>query len=125
MSVVDMHATAAQLDHAVAQAAQTGQVKFGVAVGAARPLGLDRGQHPVGANHLACGRIAHQQVLAVVIEQVDVMALDGLGQTCTELGGENRIPQALRFTNFVLMVSPADLNGALHAARQEVNLGLI
>ena len=125
MAVVNMHATAAQLDHAVAHATQTGQVKFGVAVGAARPLGLDRGQHPIGANHQARGRIAHQQVLTIVIEQVDVMALNGLGQTRTQLGGEHRIPQALRFTNFVLMLRPADLNGALHAARQEVNLGLI
>jgi len=42
VAVVRVHAAAAQLHHALAQAAQAGQVELGVAVGAAHALGLHR-----------------------------------------------------------------------------------
>jgi hypothetical protein len=33
------------------------------------------------------------------------------------------MPQALRFPNFVEMLRPADLNGALHTPRQKLQTG--
>ena len=106
--VVGMHATAAQLDHPLAQAAQAHQIKFRVAVSAAHAFGLRWRQHPVGANHLLAGRVAHQQVLAVIIKQVDVVARQRLAQRGTHFQRKHLKPQSLRFANLVLMAGPAD-----------------
>jgi len=70
----------AQLDHARAQAAQARQVEFGIAVGAAHSPRLGRRQHTVGSYHFVGIDVAHQQVFAVIVEQVDVMTGHSLAQ---------------------------------------------
>jgi hypothetical protein len=62
-------------------------------------------------------------VFTVVVKQIDVMARQCLGQTRTQFGGKNLMPQALRFPNFIEMLRPADFNGALHTPRQIVHTG--
>jgi hypothetical protein len=52
-------------------------------------------------------------VLAVIVEQIDVMAWQRFGQPSAQLVGKNLVPQALSFTNFVEMLRPADFEGAL------------
>ncbi|MDT4856104.1 hypothetical protein FQZ97_904830 [compost metagenome] len=105
-----MHAAAAQLHHALAHAAQAGQVELGVAVGAAHAAGLGRREHTVGADHPAAGGIAHQQVFAEVVEQVHIVAGHGVGQDGPHLAGEHGVPQPLGFTNLVQMPGPRDID---------------
>ena len=124
LAVICVHAAAAQLDHAVAQAAQAGQVKFGVAVRAARAFRLGRGEHTVSANHHTRGAVTHQQVLAIVVKQIDVVARHLARQARTHLGAEHIESQFLCFTNFVLMLRPRDPNSALDSARQEIHSGV-
>ena len=118
VAVVGVHAGATQLDHLVAHRAQAGQVELGFAVQATDALGRFGRQHTVGADDLAglarglVGGQAHQQVLAVRIEQVDVVAFraaDGHVQARPHLLGEDRVPQALGCANILFSASPNDL----------------
>ena len=106
MAVVRMHAAAPQLHHAVTQAAQACQVKFEVAVGAAHALGLRRREQPVGAHHFTGGFITHQQMLAVVVKQINVVAGQGRVQAGAHLLGKYLVPQALNLAHFVLVLGP-------------------
>ena len=123
MAVIRVNAAAAQLHHAAAHIAQACQVELGVAVGAACPLGLHGREHPVGANDLTRSAVPHQQVLAVIVKQIDVVTWHCFGQPCAQLGRKDLVPQALRFPNFVEMRRPADCNGALHTPRQKFQTG--
>ena len=91
-SVVCMHTTAAQLNHSLTQAAQAGQVKLGVTVGAASALGLCWRQHTISTNDFATGLIANQQVFTVIVKQVDVVAGNSDGQRSTHFYRKNLIP---------------------------------
>ncbi|MDT4866946.1 hypothetical protein FQZ97_1018340 [compost metagenome] len=110
MTVVAMHAAAAQLHHAFAHAAQAGEVEFGVAVGAAHTQGLGGGEHAVGTDHLAARAVAHQQVLAEVVEQVHVVARHRVGQAGTHLGGKHAVTQLLCLAHFALVPGPGNLD---------------
>jgi hypothetical protein len=111
MSVINVHTAATQLHHAIAHVAQTGQIELGVAVCATHPLSLSWRQNAVGTDHLACLCDLDQQVLAVVVKQVHVMAWQRCGQACTHFGTENIKPEFLYCVNFVLMPSPLDFKG--------------
>ncbi|EWS62920.1 hypothetical protein Y695_03849 [Hydrogenophaga sp. T4] len=110
VAVVAVHAAAPQFHHALAHIAQTGQVEFGVAVGAAHATGLGRCEHAVGADHLAGGAVAHQQVFTKVVEQVHVVPGHGVGENGPHLAGKHRVPQSLRFTNLVQVAGPRDFD---------------
>ena len=110
LAVIAVHAAAAHLHQALAHAAQAGQVKLGVAVGAAHAFGLGRREHTAGADHLAGGLVAHQQVFAEVVEQVDVVAGQCVGQARTHLGGKHVEPQFLRLLHLALVPGPGDLD---------------
>ena len=101
-----MHATAAQFHHARAQSVQTGQVKLGVAVGAAHTQGLRRREHTVGANDLLGGLITHQQMLTKIIKQVHIVARQSLGNARTHLQRKHLVTQALGLPDFVQMPGP-------------------
>ena len=124
VAVVGVHARAAQLDHLAAQAAQAGQVEFGFAVEAADELGRIGRHHAVGADDfagLAVFRLqAHQQVLAVGVEQVDVVAFGAAGrhaQARAHFAHENVVPQALRRANIFFSASPNDFKALARGAR--------
>ena len=108
MAMIRMHAAAAQLDHAVTQQTQTRQVELGVAVGAADALGLCGREHAVGADNFPAVCITHQQVLAVIIEQVDVVARQVAAQRSAHFQRKNLKPKPLRLPDFVLVLRPAD-----------------
>ena len=112
MAVLRVNAAAAQFYGVRAQGPQTGQVKLGVAVGAAHALGLRRRQNTVGAHHLARWHIAHQQVFAVVIEKVDVISGLWRMETGTHFCGKNIKSQALGLSHFVLVACPGHFNTA-------------
>ena len=107
-----MHAAAAQLHHLAAYAPQAHQVKFGVAVGAAHAPGLRGREHAVGAHHLLRGHIAHQQVLAVIVKQVDVVARRRRVQPRAHFAGKDFVPQSLRLPNFIEVLRPPNLDAA-------------
>jgi hypothetical protein len=52
------------------------------------------------------GRVAHQQVLAEVVEQVDVMAGQRRVQAGAHFAREDGVPQALCRADFVLVRGP-------------------
>jgi len=79
MAVVTVHAAAAQLHHTLAHIAQTGQVKFGIAVGAAHALGLGGCEHAVGANDLATDGVTHQQMFTEIIKQIHIVTRQRAG----------------------------------------------
>ena len=112
MAVVCVHAAAAQLHHARPQAAQAGQVELGITVGAANPFGLGWREHPVSANHLPAGGVAHQQMLTVVVKQIHVMARYFDRQSRAHLGGKHIKSQALGFPDVVLVPGPLNHNFA-------------
>jgi hypothetical protein len=112
VAVVGVHAAAAQLHHAAAQVAQAHQVEFGVAVGTAHALGLHRGQHPVGADHLLRRRVAHQQMLAKIVKQIHVMAGQPGRQARAHLQRKHLVPQALGFPNLILLPRPGNRDAA-------------
>jgi hypothetical protein len=69
-------------------------------------------------------RLAHQQVFAIVVKQIYVVARHTFGQPRTHFGGKNRVPQLLRFANLVLVLCPRNLNSALSAPRQKIKRGV-
>ena len=112
VAVIGVHTATAQFHHPGAQGAQARQVKFGIAVGSAHPLGLRRRQHPVSPNDLQALGVAHQKVLAVVVEEVHVVARNGGRQSSAHLCRKHLKAQALRLADFVQMPGPGHLNGA-------------
>ena len=121
MAVVGVHAAATQLDHAVAHDVQTGQIKLGIAVGAASALRLGGGQYAVGPHNLTSGHIFDQQMFTIVVECIDVVASHRGGQTGAHFRGEHRVAQALGFTHFIEVLGPGDLDRALAASGQKVH----
>jgi hypothetical protein len=101
-----MHAAAPELDHALAQTAQTCQIKFGVAVSTANAHGLCWRQKPVGSYNLSGDLIAYQQMLAVVVKQIDVVARHRGVQSRAHLVGKDAKPQTLSLSNFVSVLGP-------------------
>lgn len=109
-----MHAATAQLDHTGPQTAQAGQIKFVIAVGAAYPLGLRRGEHPIGADHLLTWYITYQEMLTVVVKQINIMAGYGRCKSRSHFGGKDIESQPLCLTHFIKMARPTNLHIALH-----------
>ena len=104
VAVVRVHTGASGLDELIPQRAQAGHVELAVGVPAAGPLGGLRRQHPVGADDLAGGVVADDQVIAEVVELVDVPAVHGAGQVGAELAGEDVVAQSLRGRDLALVV---------------------
>ena len=113
-------ASQAQFDQAVTHLAQPREVELGVAVGAADAPCLRGREHAVGADDLARGFVAHQQVLAEVVEQVDVVAGHGRGKACAHFAGKHFVAQALGGADFILVARPADFDagGVLRGPRR-------
>lgn len=118
--VLAVHAGAAGLDHALAQVAQASHVELGSAVGAADAPRLGRRQHAVGADDFPACRITHQQVLAEVVEDVDVVAGKRGAQPGAHLPGEDGEPQPLCGADFVFMAGPGHFEPAGSRIRQAV-----
>lgn len=112
MTVIRVDATAAQLDHPLAQAPKPREVELGIAVGAAHAHCLRRRQHAVGADHFQRARIAHEQVLAIIVEQVDVVTGNPGVQTGAHLRRKHLVPQSLRLADFILVAGPGDQDAA-------------
>jgi hypothetical protein len=85
---------------------QAHQVEFRFRVQAAQALGLVRRQHAVGAHHAQRGHVAHDQVVAVGIEHVDVQLRHGRRQARAHFLGKDLVAQALGFDYFVLVARP-------------------
>ena len=117
VAVFAVHAAAAQLHHTLAQAAQAREIKLGVAVGAADPLSLRRRQDAVGADYLLAGFVAHQQVFAAVVEQVDVVAWQRSLQPRAHFTCKYVEPQTLRLPDFVLVPGPGHPDAATSFCR--------
>jgi hypothetical protein len=89
-------ARAPDLDHARTQQLQPGKVELGLRVVAADAARCVRGKQAVGADHLATVLVAHQQVLAVRIEQIVVEAVLLRAQPGPHLLDEHAPTQSLR-----------------------------
>ena len=120
MAVLRMHATAPQLHHAGTQRTQPRQVELQVAVGTPYPARLGRREHAVGTDHLTAGQVAHQQVLAIVIEQVHVMARNGGIQARPHLLREDGKPQPLSLPYLIEVPRPSHFQaGTRHRPRTQ------
>jgi hypothetical protein len=106
MTVLGMHATASQLHHSGSQVPQTGQIELGIAVSAAGPPSLLWRQHAVGSDGLPCATVTHQKMLAIVIEDIDVMALKGRLEPRAHFSHKNVVSQALRLPDLVQVSRP-------------------
>ena len=112
-TVLCMHAAAPQLHHIAAQMAQAHQVKFGFGIEAANAARLRRCQYAVGADHHAAVGIAHQQVLAIVIEQVDIVFRQVGLETRAHFQRKHLVAQTLGLAHLVQVTRPLDLVGLL------------
>jgi NifB/MoaA-like Fe-S oxidoreductase len=95
-AVVAVDTGPAGLDEDVAQIRETRKVELAIRVEPADLGGPVRRQHPVGADDLARAVLADQEVIAVVIERVNIQTGDRSVQPGTHLLGEDKVPQALR-----------------------------
>ena len=110
MAMVWMHTATPEFHHPGAQTAQACQIKLGVAIGAAYPLSLRWSQDAVGSNHRLAGFVKHQQVLAKVIKQINVMPRDGGGQPGPHFQSEDFKTQLLSLPHLIKVTGPPDLN---------------
>ena len=79
----------------------------------ASALGLRGREDAISADHLARSLVAHQQVFAVVVEQVHVVARQpAVVQACAHLASEDLVSQALRLADLVLVACPGHRNAA-------------
>jgi hypothetical protein len=117
VAVIGVHTAAPQLDHARSQRAQAGQIELGVAVGAAHPFGLGRRQHAVGADDRAVSTFAHQQVLAEIVKEIDVVARHGHGQARAHLARKHLEAQPLGQPHLVLVPGPGHRQAAARFGR--------
>ncbi|MNV85294.1 hypothetical protein D3C71_1792380 [compost metagenome] len=115
--MVGVHTTAAQFHHAGAKGAQPRQIKFSVAIGSAHPLGLRGCEHPISPNDLLALGIAHQQVLAIVVKQIDIVAWNGGRQSSAHFSREDIEPQFLRLPDFLLVPGPGHLDSTAFRRR--------
>ena len=110
VAVLLVDATAPEFDHALAQAAQSGEVELGVGIGAPYPPGLRGCQHPVGSHHFPRVLVAYQEMLAIIVEEVHIVARMGKAQRNVQSGAhfmrEHLITQALCRTNLIQMLGP-------------------
>jgi len=107
-------------DHSCAQRLQRRQVEFAFAVVAAGTPGGVGQQHTVGADdHAALAHGAHDQMFAVRIETVDIVAGRRTGrhlQPRTELTGEHIVAQALRGAHLLVGARPDHLEARRRGA---------
>lgn len=99
---IAVYAGAPDLDHAVAQVLQAGQVEFGLRVVAADLLRLAGREDAVGAHHPVFVAFAHQQVVAIFVENVAVQAFFCADEVRAHFLGEYLVTQALRLQHFRL-----------------------
>jgi hypothetical protein len=100
VAVVGVHARTAGLDRGTADVVQVGQVELAVAVEPPGLPGALRRQHPVPADDLAGAVVAHHEVVAVLVELVDVVAGHAGVQRRPHLTGEHLVAQSLRGDHF-------------------------
>ena len=81
---------------------QTGQIKFGGRIPAARGFGALGGEQAIAANHTATFAVARNQVAAKRVEMVDIQTV-----YCGDVGphffGKHLVAQSLCFGHFVLV----------------------
>ena len=94
---------------AVAQQLQPGEIEFVLGIVAAGALGGLRRKNAVGADDATVGLVAHDQVLAVGIVEVDVDAGHAGGQPGAELLGEDAVAQPLGFADFRFALRQPDM----------------
>ncbi|GAB3870547.1 hypothetical protein GCM10027610_132510 [Dactylosporangium cerinum] len=90
-----MHAGAAGLDQSPAQLVQAGEVELGVGVEPAGRHRAVRRQHPVGPDDGAGALLADDQVVAVLVEGVDVQPGGAGLQRGAQLTGEDIVAEPL------------------------------
>ena len=74
------------------------------------PLSLRWSQDAVGSNHRLAGFVKHQQVLAKVIKQINVMPRDGGGQPGPHFQSEDLKTQLLSLPHLIKVTGPPDLD---------------
>ena len=95
LAVVGVHAGAAGLDQAPAQLVQAGEVELGRRRRAAGGGRAVRRQHPVGPDDLAGALLADDEVVAVLVERVDVEARRRARRRRAEFTGEDLVAEPL------------------------------
>lgn len=124
VAVVGVHAGPADLDQAGTDRVQRGQVELALRVQPSGDRGALRREQPVGADDLPDQRVADQQVVAVRVERVDVVAGLRAGQQGAHLPGEHVVPQSLRGPHVLLVTGQADgVAGGGRALRGSVEGG--
>lgn len=96
-------ARAPQFGHAWTQEIQAGEVEFLLGVIAADAAGRLGREDAVGADDFAAGELAHQQVVAEGVVEVDIVARQGGRQAGTHLFGEDPVAQALRLADLAVV----------------------
>ena len=106
-------AGAPEFDHALAQRTQPGEIELGVGVETSGASRRSRCHHPVGAHHdrrlVGIGLRAHQQVLAIGIEDIDIVArwrAVRRREMRAHLLREDLVAQALRAAQIGLVAGP-------------------
>jgi len=108
VAVVGVHAGAADLDQAGADRVERGQVELALGVQPSGDRRALRRQQPVCADDLSGRLLAHQQVVAVRVEGVDVVSRLRGGQQGAHLSGEDLVAQPLRGTHVGLVAGEGD-----------------
>jgi hypothetical protein len=119
-AVIGMDAGAARFHHAVANVVQPAQVEFAFRIEAPEPARLRGAQHAVGADHFQRGRIAHDQVVAVLVEFVAVEALVVDERRQPHALDEYLVAQALHFAQLLAGRCQAQCRGAAPGLRFNV-----
>lgn len=107
-AVLGVDAGAADLDQVVADRAEAPEVELAVGVEASGGPGAVGRQQAVGADDLAGGLLAYEEVVAVRVEGVAVQAGLGSVEAGAQLFGEDEVAQALRGPYVVLVAGEGD-----------------
>ena len=119
-----VHAGPPRLDQLAADARQAREVELGVGVkapGFARALGR---KQPVGADDLLRGVLAHDQVVAVRVERIDVEAAVAAWQARAHFLREHAMAQCLRLDHFTAGLRERDLESRGRVAGRDARLSL-
>ena len=107
-----MDAGTSEFRHPRTKEIEPGEVEFLLGVIAADALGGIGREDAIGADHLAAGHLAHQQVVAVRVVEIGIESWMERGQARAHFLGEHLVAQALRFADFAVVDRQRDVVAA-------------